>query len=103
MKLKDALYSSECRAFMERISGLEAGTLTNEVDCAANCHARGCHLLCHDDVIGTRKISYIIYLTDTMPKWKDSISTEYRQYRLPQIPTQTKTADFSRDVSKDDQ
>jgi len=37
------------------------------VDCAANCHTQGCHLLCHDDVIGNRKISYIIYLTD--PHW----------------------------------
>lgn len=42
-----------------------------QVDCAANCHAKGCHLLCHDDVIGTRKVSYIIYLTDAEPRWKD--------------------------------
>ena len=42
-----------------------------QVDCAANCHAKGCHLLCHDDVIGTRKISYIIYLTDPAPIWTD--------------------------------
>jgi hypothetical protein len=42
-----------------------------QVDCAANCHAKGCHLLCHDDVIGTRKVSYIIYLTDAEPKWTD--------------------------------
>jgi Rps23 Pro-64 3,4-dihydroxylase Tpa1-like proline 4-hydroxylase len=41
------------------------------VDCAANCHTKGCHLLCHDDVIGTRKVSYIIYLTDPEPKWDD--------------------------------
>ena len=42
------------------------------MDCAANCHAKGCHLLCHDDVIGTRKVSYIIYLTDPDPDWIDS-------------------------------
>ena len=42
-----------------------------QVDCAANCHAKGCHLLCHDDVIGTRKVSYIIYLTDPSPTWTD--------------------------------
>lgn len=41
------------------------------MDCAANCHAKGCHLLCHDDVIGNRKISYIIYLTDVEPLWQD--------------------------------
>ena len=67
LKLKAALYSADYRAFVERISNLPKGTLTEQVDCAANCHAPGCHLLCHDDVIGTRKISYIIYLTE--PEW----------------------------------
>ncbi|KAL9186494.1 hypothetical protein ACHAXT_005732 [Thalassiosira profunda] len=71
MKLKRAIYSPEYRAFVERVTGLEAGTLTDEVDCAANCHAKGCHLLCHDDVIGNRKVSYIIYLTDPEPTWTD--------------------------------
>ena len=42
------------------------------MDCAANCHAKGCHLLCHDDVIGTRKVSYIVYLTDPEPTWTDA-------------------------------
>jgi Rps23 Pro-64 3,4-dihydroxylase Tpa1-like proline 4-hydroxylase len=67
LKLKAALYSADYRAFIERIAHLPKGTLTDQVDCAANCHAPGCHLLCHDDVIGTRKISYIIYLTE--PEW----------------------------------
>lgn len=71
MRLKSAIYSPEYRAFVERITGLDPGTLTDEVDCAANCHAKGCHLLCHDDVIGTRKVSYIIYLTDPAPTWTD--------------------------------
>eukprot|EP00550_Attheya_septentrionalis_P008770 CAMPEP_0198298068 /NCGR_PEP_ID=MMETSP1449-20131203/39555_1 /TAXON_ID=420275 /ORGANISM="Attheya septentrionalis, Strain CCMP2084" /LENGTH=566 /DNA_ID=CAMNT_0043999241 /DNA_START=149 /DNA_END=1846 /DNA_ORIENTATION=- len=69
MKLRSALYSSEFRSFVEKISDLESGTLTEQVDCAANCHAPGCHLLCHDDVIGTRKVSYILYLTDPLPLW----------------------------------
>ena len=99
MKLKDAIYSSECRAFMERISGLEAGTLTNEVDCAANCHAKGCHLLCHDDVIGTRKISYIIYLTDEMPKWKDEDGGRLELYDAI-VPTTEKRK--KKDESTDD-
>ncbi|KAL7481521.1 hypothetical protein ACHAW6_007212 [Cyclotella cf. meneghiniana] len=71
VKLKNAVYSAQYRAFIEKITGLEEGTLTDEVDCAANCHAKGCHLLCHDDVIGTRKVSYIIYLTDPDPIWED--------------------------------
>mmetsp|Transcript_15263 Transcript_15263/g.38465 ORF Transcript_15263/g.38465 Transcript_15263/m.38465 type:complete len:637 (-) Transcript_15263:204-2114(-) len=64
MKLRDLLYSQEWRSFVEQCAGLETGTLIDKIDCACNCHAPGCHLLCHDDVIGTRKISYIIYLTE---------------------------------------
>ena len=69
LKLRQLLYSSSFRSFMESISNLDPGTLTDQVDCAANCHTKGCHLLCHDDVIGTRKISYILYLTDPEPEW----------------------------------
>jgi Rps23 Pro-64 3,4-dihydroxylase Tpa1-like proline 4-hydroxylase len=69
MKLRELLYSQEWRSFIERIAGLPPSTLNNQIDCACNCHAPGCHLLCHDDVIGTRKISYIIYLTE--PDWKE--------------------------------
>jgi Rps23 Pro-64 3,4-dihydroxylase Tpa1-like proline 4-hydroxylase len=29
-----------------------------------NVYTEGCHLLCHDDVIGSRRLSYILYLTD---------------------------------------
>jgi Rps23 Pro-64 3,4-dihydroxylase Tpa1-like proline 4-hydroxylase len=68
MKLRQLLYSQEWRSSMEEMAGLSANTLTEQIDCACNCHAPGCHLLCHDDVIGTRKISYIIYLTE--PDWK---------------------------------
>lgn len=64
LQLKAALYSPDYRAFVERIAHLKPNTLTGQTDCAANCHAPGCHLLCHDDVIGTRKVSYIIYLTE---------------------------------------
>lgn len=67
MKLREVLYSQEWRSFIERVAGLPPSTLTTQIDCACNCHAPGCHLLCHDDVIGTRKISYILYLTE--PDW----------------------------------
>ena len=69
MKLREVLYSQEWRSFVERLAGLPPSTLVQQIDCACNCHAPGCHLLCHDDVIGTRKISYIIYLTE--PDWKE--------------------------------
>ena len=67
LQLREVLYSQEWRSFMEQVAGLAPGTLTAQVDCACNCHAPGCHLLCHDDVIGTRKLSYILYLT--APDW----------------------------------
>lgn len=71
MSLRTALYSDQFRSFVEKAADLQPGTLTGQVDCAANCHTRGCHLLCHDDVIGTRKVSYIIYLTDPEDAWSD--------------------------------
>lgn len=70
MKLREVLYSQEWTSVIERLAGLPPSTLVRQVDCACNCHAPGCHLLCHDDVIGTRKISYIIYLTE--PDWQES-------------------------------
>jgi Rps23 Pro-64 3,4-dihydroxylase Tpa1-like proline 4-hydroxylase len=68
MKLRELLYSQEWRSFIEGLAGLPPSTLTSQIDCACNCHAPGCHLLCHDDVIGTRKVSYIMYLTEE--DWK---------------------------------
>ena len=64
LELRQVLYSDEWRSLIERLCGVQKGTLTGQVDCAFNCHTTGCHLLCHDDVIGTRKISYILYLTE---------------------------------------
>lgn len=69
MRLREVLYSQEWRSFMEKLCDLPPSTLTDKIDCACNCHAPGCHLLCHDDVIGTRKVSYIIYLTEE--DWKE--------------------------------
>jgi prolyl 3-hydroxylase /prolyl 3,4-dihydroxylase len=69
MKLRSLLYSTEFRNFIEDMNGLPRNTLSDKVDCACNCHMTGCHLLCHDDVIGTRKVSYILYLTENDPVW----------------------------------
>jgi len=43
--------------------------LSDKTDCAVNIHAQGGHLLCHDDVIGDRAVSYIIYLVDPDVAW----------------------------------
>lgn len=64
LQLRNVLYSDQWRSFIERLCQLPVGTLSAQVDCACNCHTAGCHLLTHDDVIGTRKISYILYLTE---------------------------------------
>lgn len=40
-----------------------------QVDCSCNVYSKGGHLLCHDDVIGTRCVSYILYLTDPDLQW----------------------------------
>ncbi|RMZ56634.1 hypothetical protein APUTEX25_002723, partial [Auxenochlorella protothecoides] len=66
--LRDALYSPDFRAFVSAVTG--CGELSDRTDCACNVHARGGHLLCHDDVIGTRAVSFIIYLTDPERPWK---------------------------------
>lgn len=65
--LRDAIYTPEFRQFISDITG--CGELSDKTDCACNIHPFGGHLLCHDDVIGDRKVSYIIYLTDPDDTW----------------------------------
>ena len=51
---------------------------------AINVYTPRCHLLCHDDVIGSRRVSYILYLTDPDNPWKKEWGGALRLY-----PTQT--------------
>ncbi|KAI9788430.1 MAG: hypothetical protein M1833_003005 [Piccolia ochrophora] len=83
--LRDALYSPEFRAYLSTItnSGPLSGTKT---DMAINVYTPGCHLLCHDDVIGSRRVSYILYLTDPGKPWKAEWGGALRLY-----PTETVT------------
>ena len=67
--LRDAIYSKEFRKFVSDVTG--CGELSDTTDCACNIHPFGGHLLCHDDVIGDRRVSYIIYLTDPDDGWKE--------------------------------
>lgn len=62
LALRNALYTQQFRAYMQHITGCP--DLTDRVDMAASIFTQGCHLLCHDDVIGTRAVSFIIYLSD---------------------------------------
>ncbi|KAK4561291.1 putative component of NuA3 histone acetyltransferase complex [Recurvomyces mirabilis] len=54
LQLRDALYSPPFRHWIQQVSG--AGPLSGEkTDMAVNVYVPGCHLLCHDDVIGSRR------------------------------------------------
>jgi Rps23 Pro-64 3,4-dihydroxylase Tpa1-like proline 4-hydroxylase len=70
LRLRDAMYSSVFRKYVATITG--SGELSGrKTDMAINVYTPGCHLLCHDDVIGSRRVSYILYLTDPDIPWKD--------------------------------
>ncbi|KAI0307124.1 Oxoglutarate and iron-dependent oxygenase degradation C-term-domain-containing protein [Multifurca ochricompacta] len=61
LRLRDALYSSEFREFLRAVTG--CGPLSGvKQDMSVNAYRKGCHLLNHDDVIGTRRVSYILYM-----------------------------------------
>jgi prolyl 3-hydroxylase /prolyl 3,4-dihydroxylase len=59
--LRDALYSPKFRAFVQAVTGCGALSGTKQ-DMSVNSYTKGCHLLNHDDVIGTRRVSYILYM-----------------------------------------
>ena len=83
LRLRDALYSSAFRKYVAAITG--SGELSGrKTDMAINVYIPGCHLLCHDDVIGSRKVSYILYLTDPDIPWKDEFGGALRLF-----PTRT--------------
>ncbi|PPJ53008.1 hypothetical protein CBER1_11335 [Cercospora berteroae] len=97
LKLRDALYGEDFRKWVSEVSG--AGPLSGKkTDMAVNVYVPGCHLLCHDDVIGTRRVSYILYLTNPDKPWKaewggalrlyptDEVKGEDgKKYRLPRV------------------
>lgn len=77
--LRDALYSSGFRNYLSEVT--QAGPLSGKkTDMAVNVYKPGCHLLCHDDVIGSRRVSYILYLTDPDKPWKEEWGGALRLY-----------------------
>ncbi|CAN8098688.1 unnamed protein product [Discula destructiva] len=69
LALRDAIYSEAFRNYISHITG--CGPLSaRKTDLAINVYTPGCYLLCHDDVIGSRKVSYILYLTDPDKPWQ---------------------------------
>ncbi|KAM3428282.1 hypothetical protein NHJ13734_008657 [Beauveria thailandica] len=69
LTLRDAIYSESFRHYVAGITG--CGPLSGrKTDMAINVYTPGCYLLCHDDVIGSRRVSYILYLTDPDTPWQ---------------------------------
>lgn len=61
--LRDSLYSKEFRDFIRKVTG--CGPLSSRKerqDMSVNTYKKTCHLLNHDDVIGSRRVSYILYM-----------------------------------------
>ncbi|CAD7703036.1 unnamed protein product [Ostreobium quekettii] len=65
--VRDAIYSEGFRTLVQKITTRAVGS---QVDCSCNVYLDGGHLLCHDDVIRTRRVSYILYLTDPDDAWQ---------------------------------
>lgn len=92
LKLRDAMYSARFREFLSSVTG--SGKLSGQkTDMAINVYNEGCHLLCHDDVIGSRRLSYILYLTDPDTPWQAEWGGALRLY-----PTTTKKDAKGEDV-----
>ncbi|KAB8303849.1 hypothetical protein EYC80_005220 [Monilinia laxa] len=100
LRLRDALYSSSFRKYVAKITG--SGELSGrKTDMAINVYTPGCHLLCHDDVIGSRKVSYILYLTDPDVAWKEEWGGALRLFPTKEFEDDgVKTITPSPDTSK---
>ncbi|KAH3676438.1 hypothetical protein WICMUC_002069 [Wickerhamomyces mucosus] len=86
-KLREALYSQDFRNFISRIT--KCGKLSGlKTDMSINTYTKGCHLLTHDDVIGTRRVSFILYLPDPDKLWKEHYGGALRLFPkiIPNVP-----------------
>lgn len=86
-KVADAIYSPEFREYLSYVS--QSGPLSGtKQDLSINLYDRGCHLLNHDDVIDTRRISFILYLTDPDDTWQPKWGGALRLFPtiVPNIP-----------------
>lgn len=69
-RLAEIFASDAYRSFVQEITA--SGELSDRLDLSSQVYPKGSHLLCHDDVIGTRKVSFIYYLTDPDEDWLSS-------------------------------
>ncbi|KAI5958581.1 NUA3 [Candida theae] len=86
-KLRSAIYSQEFRDVISKITG--CGKLSGvKTDMSINTYTRGCHLLTHDDVIGSRRVSFILYMPDPDKIWKPQYGGALRLFPsvVPNVP-----------------
>ncbi|KAM0427526.1 hypothetical protein ACHAPT_007486 [Fusarium lateritium] len=84
LKLRDAIYSESFRDYVSHIT--DCGPLSGrKTDMAINIYTPGCYLLCHDDVIGSRRVSYILYLVDPEKPWKPEWGGALRLFPIQEL------------------
>ncbi|KAI5466009.1 Oxoglutarate and iron-dependent oxygenase degradation C-term-domain-containing protein [Mariannaea sp. PMI_226] len=84
LKLRDAIYSEAFRKYVSHIT--DCGPLSGrKTDMAINIYTPGCYLLCHDDVIGSRRVSYILYLVDPDEPWKPEWGGALRLFPVQEL------------------
>lgn len=84
IEIRNSMYSQAFRDYLSTVTG--CGPLSgSKTDMALNIYVPGCHLLCHDDVIGTRRASYILYLTDPDLPWKQEWGGALRLYSTEKV------------------
>lgn len=86
-KLRAAIYSQEFRDVVSKITG--CGKLSGvKTDMSINTYTKGCHLLTHDDVIGSRRVSFILYMPDPDKVWKHQYGGALRLFPsvVPNVP-----------------
>ncbi|CUM62719.1 uncharacterized protein PRCAT00000275001 [Priceomyces carsonii] len=86
-KLRAAIYSEQFRDIVSKITG--CGKLSGvKTDMSINTYLKGCHLLTHDDVIGSRRVSFILYLPNPDKKWKSHYGGALRLFPaiVPNVP-----------------
>lgn len=72
LRLRNALYSETFRSFVQGVTGCgPLSGIKTDMSCAE--YGEGSYLLNHDDVIGTRRISFILYLVADDPEWRKEV------------------------------
>jgi len=85
LQFRNELFSNRFRQLVESIT--QCGALSERIDMSANAYTQGGHLLCHDDVIGTRRVAFIAYFSDPDDTWAVSDGGALELY--PQLSSQT--------------